>query len=600
MAEDPEWVVPTGSPLRAAFWQSDADQDSDTFDEEAYLNANPDVAEAVRAGLVASGREHHDHWGIQEGRDLAFGANDARDRLIPTAGPAGQQVVFPPAHHSAEAVVVSQQGGVLILGWVDDIARPLDSIHVVSPGWRITFDGPGLARRLRPDVGEALGKSGVYPYGYLGFVFADQRIQAYGKCELELRFRDGGAVSAVLDLRVVDELELRLILLSHLAGIGHVGGAPTNAIASLSRGLGDQVIRFNRSITAPMTKAPYVERFGGPPRKYRGSIVICLYGRPEYHFIQNALFSNNPGIENYEFIFVSNSPELADTLLANARYAYRTYGLDQTLVLLTGNAGFGAANNVAARLASSERILIVNPDVFPKDQLWAQKHLDLIEGRPRNETDIFGVPLYYDDGSLMHGGMYFELDKGLAFDRNRTSRWNLLRVEHYGKGAPPDSPQFTRPRPVPAVTGAFISITRPWFEKLGGFTEDYVFGHYEDADLCLKSLQAGCAPWLQDLRLWHLEGKGSTRLPVHEGGSAVNRWLFSSNWGELVSDGLLGPEPSHPLLSESAPTRARASAARRPATPELASGAPPRPPLRELMTSGAPSATSNSVDGTVS
>ena len=69
--------------------------------------------------------------------------------------------------------------------------------------------------------------------------------------------------------------------------------------------------------------------------------------------------------------------------------------------------------------------------------------------------------------------------------------------------------RFTAPRPVPAVTGAFMSVDRGWFEKLGGFTEDYVFGHYEDADLCLKSIQAGAVPWIHDIRLWHLEGQGS-------------------------------------------------------------------------------------------
>jgi GT2 family glycosyltransferase len=102
---------------------------------------------------------------------------------------------------------------------------------------------------------------------------------------------------------------------------------------------------------------------------------------------------------------------------------------------------------------------------------------------------------------------------------------------------------------VPAVTGAFISVDQGWFDTLGGFTEDYIFGHYEDADLCLKSLEAGRAPWLHDVRLYHLEGKGSTRQPAHEGGSAVNRWLFTRSWGEMVTEGLLGPAPLHPLLA---------------------------------------------------
>jgi GT2 family glycosyltransferase len=123
-----------------------------------------------------------------------------------------------------------------------------------------------------------------------------------------------------------------------------------------------------------------------------------------------------------------------------------------------------------------------------------------------------------------------------------------LRVEHYGKGAPADTAALLRPRAVPAITGAFISIQRPWFEDLGGFSTDYIFGHYEDADLCLRSHQAGVTPWIHDLKLWHLEGKGSTRLPVHEGGSLVNRWLFSSRWGQLVTQDVLGPNPTNPAF----------------------------------------------------
>ena len=189
---------------------------------------------------------------------------------------------------------------------------------------------------------------------------------------------------------------------------------------------------------------------------------------------------------------------------------------------------------MAARHARSDRILIVNPDVFPKDQEWAIKHRALIADAPELETRIFGASLYYDDGSLMHGGMYFDIDRPLLMGADAITPKRLIRVEHFGKGAPADDQVFPRARPVPAVTGAFISVDRDWFERLGGFTEDYVFGHYEDADLCLKSRANGVTPWLQDIRLWHLEGKGSTRLPVHEGGSLVNRWLFSHRWADRI------------------------------------------------------------------
>jgi GT2 family glycosyltransferase len=97
---------------------------------------------------------------------------------------------------------------------------------------------------------------------------------------------------------------------------------------------------------------------------------------------------------------------------------------------------------------------------------------------------------------------------------------------------------------VPAVTGAFLSIDRAWFEALNGFSLKYVFGHYEDADLCLRSLQQGGTSWVHCVKFWHLEGKGSVRHPAQEGGSMVNRWHFTDTWREFILDGLLGRLPA--------------------------------------------------------
>ncbi len=80
-----------------------------------------------------------------------------------------------------------------------------------------------------------------------------------------------------------------------------------------------------------------------------------------------------------------------------------------------------------------------------------------------------------------------------------------------------------------------------------------MFGHYEDADFCLKSSAAGRTAWLHDARLWHLEGKGSARLAQHEGGAIVNRWLFTKTWGETVTRDVIA----------TAPTRLRKGAGRR-------------------------------------
>ena len=69
--------------------------------------------------------------------------------------------------------------------------------------------------------------------------------------------------------------------------------------------------------------------------------------------------------------------------------------------------------------------------------------------------------------------------------------------------------------------------------------------------------------------MWHLEGKGSMRQPPHEGGSLVNRWLFSRTWAATIEAGLKGPAPTIPILQTArlpAPLPTQGIRAKRPST----------------------------------
>ena len=452
--------------------------------------------------------------------------------------------------HNIETVTISEQGGIFINGWIDDTGDKLRTVLISGTDGYVTLDGGALARTYRDDVQAALSVPSPHEFGFWCFA-ENETIQHRGNFANVDLLTDSGARQRVeVSIRRVDQTELRNIVLTYLASAQHLGNPQIEAVAGLENYIGGQIIDFNLKMSRRIASQPYVERFGGQTRKHKGSIVVCLYGKPEYLFLQNSLFSNRPGIENYEFVYICNSPELAEPLLRNAHIASSAYDIDQTLVILPGNAGFGAANNAAVNFARTDRLLIVNPDVFPCDQDWAVKHIDIVEQLPREQTNIFGVPLYYDDGSLMHGGMYFEADRGVSMEQSSFKSRMFLRVEHYGKGAPPLAARFIKSRPVPAVTGAFMSLDRNWFENIGGFSEDYVLGHYEDADLCLKSLQNGIPPWIHDIKLWHLEGQGSHRLLVHEGASVVNRWLFNKRWAEKVIPNLLGQSPNLSMLEQ--------------------------------------------------
>ncbi|OBK34772.1 hypothetical protein A5658_11010 [Mycobacterium sp. 1245111.1] len=340
-------------------------------------------------------------------------------------------------------------------------------------------------------------------------------------------------------LSVADERFMELAL--EPLGIQTVGHAPVEVFRYLDAGLGRSLIALNIEISTRMALGAQTVQIGVAPARPEASVIVCLYGRPELLTIQCALFSKCRGIENYEFIYVSNSPEMAELLIKDATIANRIYGMPITLIVLPGNAGFGVANNIAANAARSARLLMVNPDIFPMDPEWPSQHSRIVNDLPPEQVAMFGAPLYYDDGSLMHGGMYFEVDVEFSFRDQQATRCEMLRVEHYGKGAPPQTNPFLVSRPVPAVTGAFMSVEREWFESLGGFSPEFIYGHYEDADLCLKSFTAGKPTWLHYLPFLHFEGKGSAYRPAQEGGRLVNRWHFSKVWGEIVKESIHGP-----------------------------------------------------------
>jgi GT2 family glycosyltransferase len=514
---------------------------ADGFDEAAYLRAFPDVARAIKSGERRSALDHYLECGQREGRlaDLRYLNAVARQGLDSTASGGGDTDQFPTG--GIDAMFMTPSGHCLVIGWLNE--EPGCSVTIFATvGGSIVAGTRDVARCRRQDA-EAV----VFPPPgkLLGF---------WALMQVEAPVAPGSVMSIVLvadserrtmpvQLHRVSDDRLREVALEYLHSAQYYSNPQVESQLQLEGGLGKRLIDINVAISQKVIGRAHCMKFGPRRAKFKASIVVCLYGKAEFLYLQAAFFSEAPGWEAYEFIYVSNSPELAEILVKEATLAARIYGMSITLVILPGNAGFGAANNVAVSFAQSSRIMIVNPDVFPRDRNWARDHLALVQDKPADEVAMFGVPLYYDDGSIMHSGMYFDSDIGLAVRHNGIEKRSMLRVEHYGKGAPAGTTAFLEPRRLPATSGAFISIDRSWFESLGGFSLDYVFGHYEDADLCLKSFKAGKPVWLQNIPFWHLEGKGSTRRPVHEGGSTVNRWHFTDQWGGFIADGFLGRQP---------------------------------------------------------
>jgi GT2 family glycosyltransferase len=501
------------------------------FDEIAYLEAYPDIAAAVRSGEWRSGWHHYRTHGAGENRladtrylRAVFGCTSS----------------FPAA--AADRMCISKAGRCLISGWVSDSEEGTFREILVRQDQRELGITRSIARCRREDA-EQETITGNRLLGFWAVLDLDEAPSGEGEIQLRLTAGKERNVFSVKPAASSDE-QLRDDALLTIANARYFDDPETATFLQLDQGAGGKLIDWNAVLVSSIAQGAYQMRFGERRSKYFGSIIVVLYGKAEFLTLQAALFSECPGYEQYEYIYISNSPELNDILVRDATNVSRVYGIAITLILLPGNVGFGVANNVAAAAAESDRLIFVNPDVMPREPYWPRIHQALIESLPSKQTALFGVPLYYGDGSLMHGGTYIDMRGGCSVQNGRVIRREILQVEHYGKGALAGTPQYVTSRPVPAVTGAFMSMDRAWFERLGGFSPKFIFGHYEDVDLCLRSLEAGSPAWLHDIPFLHLESVGSHRTPLHGGGRMVNRWHLTEKWGDLVRSELNGPSPA--------------------------------------------------------
>jgi GT2 family glycosyltransferase len=502
------------------------------FNELAYLATFPDVQKSIETGRFGSAWAHWRAHGAAEDR-LSHANYRGRFGKAGRLGPAG------PGH--IDLAYIGETGLVLLIGWAAD---PLDPLTSVSVAGRPGFNSFAMARFRRPDVEEAhLLPPG--DYGVVALVPVHEALGTSAPLRVRLRYASGAGGEHEVTAKRISNLQLSQMMLDHIGRGPSVEPFYLSAFTAYDTGLGDLMSRLSNEIAASYCATPLELRHGLKLARPVASVIVCLYGKPEWLFVQNALFGACDGMDQVEFIYVCNSPDLADRLDKDLRIGATAYGLDQRLIVLGGNAGFSAACNIGAAAARSDRLIFANPDLFPREADWLASHQAILDGFPAAATRLFGGMLYYDDGALMHAGMYLETDRMAG----KTAVVPMLRVEHYGKGFPPASPTLTRPRPVPAVSGAFICAARDWFEELGGFSPEYMLGHYEDADLCLRSLQRGVPPWVHRLPFWHLEGKGAGTPPGARGASALNRWAFTRRWQDVVADGLEGPAPSHAALT---------------------------------------------------
>ena len=177
--------------------------------------------------------------------------------------------------------------------------------------------------------------------------------------------------------------------------------------------------------------------------------------------------------EEPEVLVVDNGS--SDDSVARVKAAYPS-----VIVLEAGkNLGFAAANNLAAKRARGEFLLLVNTDAL-LERDCARTLLDLMKSDPR--IGMVGPQLLNADGSPQTS---FEAVPTLVTETLNRSLLKRLFPKRF-PGKKPAQKVF----PVEALIGAVMMLRRESFEALGGFDEDYFF-FLEETDLAVRMRLAG-------------------------------------------------------------------------------------------------------------
>ncbi|WP_340148659.1 glycosyltransferase family 2 protein [uncultured Sneathiella sp.] len=164
---------------------------------------------------------------------------------------------------------------------------------------------------------------------------------------------------------------------------------------------------------------------------------------------------------------------------------------DINLIASKENVGFANGNNLAAKQATGEYILLLNPDTVVLDHA-IDNIVQFANAHPK--AAVWGGRTLFGDRSLNATSCW-----------RRMTVWSLFCYVTGLSGIFPSSGLFNAEgyggwkrdtvREIDIVTGCFLLMKRNLWEELGGFDRRF-FMYGEDADLCLRAKKRGGRPMI--------------------------------------------------------------------------------------------------------
>ncbi len=502
LAKPGAWVVAIGAGGFAA-WRVD---DLPELSFINWLRQHKSIAKPVRAFVLRC-------IGDQTSGDESLAALTRELELFQPAARRNLLDKSQPVSAALDLLVADGTGGVFVKGWVRDPHQLVIAAELSALGVDARRVDDIWLRHPRPDIDKRYGGRPV-TQGFVAYLPSAGVPRGQGK--LELRLGSGATLDLLAPPAIGTPAQLRDAVL---------GGVPPESLTT--EAIADVIAPAAAALHAQYLagrKAPDVVQLGKAPDSPLYSIIIPLYRNLDYLRFQIGAFAIDPTMREAEIIYVLDSPEQRAELVHFLSGLHQLYGLPLTILVMSANFGYAAANNAAAAAAHGKYLLLLNSDVVPEGPGWLER---LAEPLQRNKKAVAsGARLLFDDHSLQHAGMRFARDAG--------GHWLNL---HYHKGAPRNFAPAMETRAVPAVTGAALLVRADLFREVGGFTEDYIIGDYEDSDLCLKlRAKGGEIFYCPEAVLFHFERKSINRHAGYQRSVAglYNRWLAGQRWSDTM------------------------------------------------------------------
>ena len=215
--------------------------------------------------------------------------------------------------------------------------------------------------------------------------------------------------------------------------------------------------------------------------------VLILFWKSAQFLADNLQALEEQSFKDFEVILLDNGAEEPPDPSVLSLHPE----LDLHLLRSETNLGFAAGNNLAARQAQGEYVILLNNDAFPQPNWLATLH-QFAQGYPGH---CFASRLLQaDNPNVLDGEWNVYHASGLAWRQNHS------RPTSFGSASP---------RYVMSACAAASAYPRLAFEQIGGFDEDF-FAYMEDIDLDLRLRLAGypCL-YLPEAVVQHV-GSGST------------------------------------------------------------------------------------------